>query len=67
MIIIIPFGLIMTIIGFIAYRLNVKAEREMELRQIQNRLAQIERQKAAIAAGEVPEEPARSRRLRVRR
>lgn len=62
--IVIPFGIIFLIVGFIAYCLNVKADREIAHRQIESRLAEIERRKAA---GDTPQPAARSRRVRSRR
>lgn len=67
MVIVIPFGIIFTIAGFIFYLLDKKAAREVEMMQIQSRLAEIERRKAAEAAGESFEPPARTRRIRARR
>ena len=67
MILIIPFGLIAVIGGFITYKLNQKAERELAQARIRSRLAEIERQKQAEAAGEPPVAFARTRRIRSRR
>lgn len=66
-IIIVPFGIIFLIIGFFTYQANLKAARELEHRRIQNRLAQIQREKASALDGEAPEPPARTRRVRSRR
>jgi hypothetical protein len=66
-VIILPFGLIFLIVGFIIYRMDLKAAREREFREIQSRLAEIERRKQAEAAGEVFEPVAKTRRIRSRR
>ena len=67
MVIIIPFGIIFTIFGFIMYKMDQKASRDIEMMQIQSRLAEIERRKQAETNGEAPEPLARTRRIRSRR
>ncbi|MGE6697677.1 hypothetical protein ACQKH5_08305 [Hyphomonas sp. NPDC076900] len=66
-IIIIPFGIIFLLVGFFSYKADQKAAREIAHRQIQGRLAEIERQKASEAAGEGVEPASRTRRIRSRR
>lgn len=67
--IIIPFGIIFTIIGFITYRMNLKAAREIELRRIENRISEIARRKAEPGQDEAerPGYRPRTRRVRSRR
>ncbi|MFN4185589.1 MAG: hypothetical protein ACK4M6_12455 [Hyphomonas sp.] len=67
MMIIVPFGIIFLIIGFITYQANMKAAREMEHRRIQNRLAEIERRNATSGGSEETQPSARTRRVRSRR
>ena len=63
----IPFGVIFVIAGFIIYKMDQKAVRDIEMMQVRSRLAEIERRKQAEADGEPFEPPARTRRIRSRR
>jgi uncharacterized membrane protein len=68
MFIILPFGIIAIFGGFIAYKLNQKAARDIEQMRIRSRLAQIEREKEMLARGEtLAVQTARTRRVRSRR
>jgi len=58
--------IILTISGFVASHLNAKAANEIEQRRISNRIAEIERLKAAEDTDETSSEPAR-RKTRRRR